>query len=473
MKKIAALIATLIVGALIVSCSEAPTLGGAVGEFNAIKNNNIALREFIQAMPKGGDLHNHLFGAVYAESWIAWAEEDKMCLDKDALGIRFPGPDGCGALPSVKKALTGDQKLRNELIDKLSLRDFTPSQGWSGHDQFFDTFFSMASMPNRFGDMVADASNLAGRQNVSYLELMHTLELFDTILPMVGGIAMSGDAKADYETLMASEFGKKLPEMVARAIRDTDAAMARKDKLLGCGTENAQPGCSVKVRFLNQDVRTLPASAVYAHAIFGWELMKQDNRFVGTNLVAPEDDYIALRDYSQHMQQLDYLYKTLGPRNVSLHAGELWLGVTHPKELRFHIHDAIKIGHAKRIGHGTDIVFEDGYKDLLNFMKEKEILVEINLTSSDVLLGIKGKAHPFSTYRKAGVPTALSTDDEGVSRIDLSHEYMRAVQEFGLSYTELKALAYNSLKYSFLPKDEKTALIKSLDERFTDFESHY
>ena len=52
------------------------------------------------------------------------------------------------------------------------------------------------------------------------------------------------------------------------------------------------------------------------------------------------------------------------------------------------------------------------------------------------------------------MPVALSTDDEGVSRIDLTHEYVRAVETFGLSYADLKQLVRNSLEYSFLPGAE-------------------
>ncbi len=463
----------VIAGTILISCSEASLQTGVSAKFESIKGNEIALREFIQAMPKGGDLHNHLFGAVYAESWIKWAEEDGLCLDKAALAIRFPSGAGCGELPTMKAALNFNQDLRNEVIENFSLRDFVPTAGWSGHDQFFATFADMAALPSRFGDMVAETANLAGEQNVAYLELLHTMELFETILPMVAAIPMSGDAAKDYETLMGGEFGKALPDMIARARRDTDTAMARKNNLLKCGTKNAKPGCQVEVRFLNQPVRTLPLSAVYAHQIFGWALMAQDDRFVGTNLVAPEDDYIALRDYDDHMEQLDYLYQTLGSRNVSLHAGELWLGLVHPSELRNHINDAVKIGHAKRIGHGTDIVFETNYKALLKHMADNEIMVEINLTSSDALLGITGEKHPLTVYRAAGVPISLSTDDEGVARIDLTHEYIRGTQEFDLSYAQLKDMTYNGLRYAFIDDTKKAELIKALDDKFIVFESQF
>ncbi len=466
-------IMTIAFAALLAACTQniAPT--GVSAKFDSIKNSEIELRAFLQDMPKGGDLHNHLFGAVYAESWIKWAEEDGLCLDRPNLSIRFPGENGCGNMPDVKTALGGNQDLRNDLIERFSLRDFVPYAGWSGHDQFFRTFGSMAALPSRFGDMVAESANLAGEQNILYLELMHTMELFETILPMVANAPMTGDAAKDYETLMNGKFGASLPDLVSRARRDIDTAMARKDKLLGCGTEDAKPGCDVEVRFQNQPVRTLPLAAVYAHTIFGWELMAQDERFVGTNLVAPEDDFIALRDYDDHMEQLGYLYETLGPRNISLHAGELWLGLVHPDELRNHITQAVHIARAKRIGHGSDIIFEAGYKDLLKYMADNKILVEINLTSSDAILGITGDKHPLKIYQAAGVPLSLSTDDEGVARIDLTHEYVRGVREHGFSYAEIKDMSYNALRYAFVDNQTKAGLIKKLDEKFSEFEREF
>jgi len=84
-------------------------------------------------------------------------------------------------------------------------------------------------------------------------------------------------------------------------------------------------------------------------------------------------------------------------------------------------------------------------------MRAKHILVEINLTSNDGILGVSGDAHPFPVYRKYGVPVALSTDDEGVSRSELTEEYERAVLTYHLSYSEVKQLVRNSLEYSFAP----------------------
>jgi adenosine deaminase len=76
--------------------------------------------------------------------------------------------------------------------------------------------------------------------------------------------------------------------------------------------------------------------------------------------------------------------------------------------------------------------------------------VEVNLSSNDQILGVKGENHPFPVYRKFGIPVTLSTDDEGVGRTHLTEEFQRAVLTYGLSYADVKQLVRNSLQYSFL-----------------------
>jgi adenosine deaminase len=83
-------------------------------------------------------------------------------------------------------------------------------------------------------------------------------------------------------------------------------------------------------------------------------------------------------------------------------------------------------------------------------MRAKKIAIEINLTSNDLILGVKGADHPFPIYRKYGVPVVISTDDEGVNRSHLTQEYQRAVLTYGLTYADLKQIVRNSLEYSFL-----------------------
>jgi adenosine deaminase len=96
-------------------------------------------------------------------------------------------------------------------------------------------------------------------------------------------------------------------------------------------------------------------------------------------------------------------------------------------------------------------MYEERPQELLKEMAAGHVMVEINLSSNDVILGVRGKEHPLPIYRRSGVPVALSTDDEGVSRIDLTNEYVRAVQTYGFTYAELKKMARTGLEHSFLP----------------------
>ena len=137
-------------------------------------------------------------------------------------------------------------------------------------------------------------------------------------------------------------------------------------------------------------------------------------------------------------------------RGITLHAGEIVMGLVPPEDLGWHIREAIEVAGARRIGHGIDIFYDKHSLQLMEHMAKQDIMVEINLTSNDVILGVKDNQHPFNAYRKYKVPMAFSTDDEGVSRIDLTHEYQRAVETFDLSYADLKYYSRNALAYSFL-----------------------
>jgi adenosine deaminase len=156
---------------------------------------------------------------------------------------------------------------------------------------------------------------------------------------------------------------------------------------------------------------------------------------------------------------------------VALHAGELWLGLVPPADLAFHIRQAIEIAGARRIGHGVSVAFERDAAGLLAKMRARPVMVEINLTSNDVILGVRGKDHPLPAYLAAGVPVVISTDDAGVSRINLTNEYFRAARDYDLGYRTLKAIAHNALTYSFLDEAQKRKELDRLDRAAAEFES--
>ena len=241
-----------------------------------------------------------------------------------------------------------------------------------------------------------------------------------------------------------------------RIARRCAQAEAERRRLEHCGTPQAAPACQVEIRYIYQVLRGFPPEQVFAQTLLGFETVQasidaHEPGFVGINFVMPEDGDISMRDYTLQMKMLDYLHSVYPKVHISLHAGELAPGLVPPDGLRFHIRQAVELGHAERIGHGVDLIDEDDYPSLLKEMAAKHVMVEINLSSNEGILSVSGAAHPFPLYRAAHVPVALSTDDEGVSRIDLTHEYVRAALDYHLSYADLKQLARTGMEHSFLP----------------------
>jgi len=213
------------------------------------------------------------------------------------------------------------------------------------------------------------------------------------------------------------------------------------------------------VRYLYQVLRDHAPEDVFAQLLLGFETVQasqyaKDDTWVGINMVRPEDDFVSMRDYTLHMKMVGYLHSVYPSVPIALHAGELAFGVVAPEGLKFHIRQAVELAGAIRIGHGVDLMEEDDPQGLLKELKEKHVLVEINLSSNEAILGVKGAQHPFPAYFAANVPVALSTDDEGVSRIDLTNEYVRAALDYKLNYRDLKKLVRSGLEHSFLPGDD-------------------
>jgi adenosine deaminase len=415
---------------------------------DSIRNQPPLLLAFLHDMPKGGDLHNHLSGAVYAEDYVDFAASDNLCVDRTTSRLLAPPCDSCEHYtpnPAIRCAYD-DHLLYNQIIDAWSMRNWRSGEE-SGHDHFFATFDKFGlTASNHVAEGVASVINRAAKEHVQYVEFMHTAD---------GGaasrLAMKLGWDDDYGKMRDKLFSGGLKEIAAATSQTLaeDDAKARKE--LKCDTPNAEPGCSVTVRYLYQVLRGLPPEAVFAQILLGFELAASDPHFVGLNLVMPEDWYVPVHDFNQHMAMLDYLHGIYPKVHIALHAGELAEGLVKPEDLSFHIRASVERGHAERIGHGVDIMLEKDPVGLMKEMAARNVLVEINLTSNDQILDVSGNEHPLPVYMKYGVPVAISTDDEGVARCDMTHEYLRAVEGYHLPYAELKRMARESIEHSFLP----------------------
>jgi adenosine deaminase len=413
----------------------------------ARKDGPAALRAFFYRMPKGADLHMHLGGAVYAETFIREAGENGICINVAQLSMdKEHRASDCpaGELPAV--AAPENQHLYDELIDAFSMRSFVPVTGESGHDHFFDTFARFGDDKKYSGEWVDEVVSRAAAQNEQYLELMQTPE-FKAAAAAGYRIGWSDDLAATRQKLLADSG---FQDDIAKDRAEFGDALEKRKAIEHCGEPNPAPACSVTVRFLYQVLRGFPLQQVYAQTLLGFEVASADPDVVGINFVMPEDGYLSMHEYRTQMQMLDYLHGVYPKVHISLHAGELSADMVPPDGLKFHIRSAVEQGHAERIGHGVDVMYEDRPWELMKEMADRHVMVEVNLTSNDVILNVKGNDHPFMLYRKAGVPVALSTDDEGVSRIDLTHEYVRAADTYPLIYHDFKLMVRTSIEHSFL-----------------------
>lgn len=417
--------------------------------FETHRDSPPLVRAFVQRMPKGGDIHSHLSGAVYAEHYLEWAAADGYCIDPRE--NRLIAPDACGQDSAYFLASELFNRTTtttyDALVNQWSTRNL-PFAGQSGHDQFFEAFAGFGAItdsPTRWDDMVAEVANRAASQHISYLELMFTVQ-GSAVRQLGQEVGWNGDFAETRQQLL----DRGLQDLVAKGSQELADLEQQVATTLGCDSASPQSGCDVTIRYLQQTTRTRSPQVVFAQLNYAFELAQADPQVVGINLVAPEDHPIALRDYTLQMEMLQFLSRQFPDVKVALHAGELTLGLVPPDDLRFHIRQAVEIAGAERIGHGVDVLYEDNPFELIEAMRQRGVLVEICLTSNEVILNVQGEEHPFQQYWIAGVPMALASDDEGISRIDLSHEYLLAAQRYDLGYSDLKKLARNSLEYSFL-----------------------
>lgn len=424
-----------------------------------VRANPLELEAFLTDMPKGTDLHMHLSGAIYAESWIRAAAEDQLCINPKEFAFAKPehkskeneaakGPTcDTGNVPAAQAYK--DQHLYDELIDSFSMRGYVPTTGASGHDHFFDSFDKFGGTDHRHkGEWLYEVAARAASQNIQYMELMET-PAFNRTSAAAHEVGWYPDLPKMREALLA-KLGDGLKLDREEGLAAFTEAEQTRDKLAQCGTPKEEPACHVTQKFIYQVLRGFSKEQVFAQALLGFETISADpNRIVGINFVMPEDGRESMADFEEQMVMLDYLHSIYPKVHITMHAGELAPGLVPYEGLCCHIRWAVELGHAERIGHGVDIMHENKPYELMDTMAKNHLMVEIALSSNDLILGISGKDHPFPIYRKHNVPVSLSTDDEGVSRINLTHEYVRAVQTYGLRYADLKQMVRTGMNHSF------------------------
>src|SRR5579862_2453819 len=264
-KRVASAVALVIFVPLIVwaqkqSTNNSAATGSAEARatkaFEVAQANPMALYAFLLQMPKGADLHNHLSGAVYAESWIRAAIEDHLCVDTRTFALSKPqskvldsnGEPECdeGKAPAANSV--HNQSLYDSMIDAFSMRAFVPASGESGHDHFFAAFSKFDAVDKKHtGEWLDEVATRAADQNEQYLELMVTPPF-----PHVASIANNAEWNDDFAKVRADFLAQGIKEDVESAKQYLDEAEAIRRERERCGEANATAACSVQIRYLYQ-----------------------------------------------------------------------------------------------------------------------------------------------------------------------------------------------------------------------------
>jgi adenosine deaminase len=404
------------------------------------------LYRFLYAMPKGGDLHNHLGGAVRSEwFWDAAMAAERLgyvyytrvrimncapyghdefgaakalLLFKDIQASQFDALDACGK-SEFKRLQDLDVREKQAWLDSMRL-----DQSYEGRNEFFEAIWArintLLQNPHLICDVLVRSLDAFGREGVVYVETQQNLQ---------------GAVKPDGSPYSVEEV----------------VAVYRQ-----CLASPRAKATGVEVRFQNSLLRYLPDAEQRLRDLYAITDRYRD-LYVGVNMVGREDNGkgYPLR-FLPVLRELRHKYPGI---NLSIHAGEV-------DEPDYHIRDTLLLG-AQRIGHGVNLITDP---ETLVLMRYGPYLVEINLISNLLLEYVSDYAHhPFPEYLRIGIPVALSTDDRGMWDSNLSDEFYVAVKEFNLSWEEIVKLGRNSLYYSFLDAPTKQRLLAGYDKRITAF----
>lgn len=408
------------------------------------------LYTFLYAMPKGGDLHNHMSGSALSEWWY------ELALSQKQYGYHFYtkvkinncrpyGSNEFGRRPylllfnnlleSTYNTLPDCEKAEYKRLEEL---DAEEKAGWldsirlnhdhEGRDEFFQTHWqrldeTMAS-PYMMAENLYLNMKAFGDEGLIYLESMMGAGGFKK----PDGTPIPNDEVADI-------YRKRLAQSDAKAT-------------------------GVTVRLQESILRFAPNAEQQLIDHFDFVSRNRD-LYLAVNMVGREDNDkgYPLR-FVKTLRELRMKYNNV---RLSVHAGEV-------DEPNFHIRDTLMFG-ADRIGHGVNLITDP---ELLRQMRHGPYLVEINLISNLLLEYVSEYSqHPFPEYLRIGIPVALSTDDRGMWDSNITDEFFVAVKEFNLSWSELQLLNRNSLQYSFVEDDVKERLLANYNKRAAQFEKSF
>lgn len=436
------------------------------------KNNVAKMTLFLTQMPKGGDIHNHHSGAIYSETYLSWLKAAGKCVSTETLKI-------VDCSNSCENCITGDSieqnnAIYNRIVEKWSDLNFSNHyhEQTDPADHFFNTFeyfgpISLDFVNDGFEEMKAHAKS----ENLLYIETMYP--------PPTISVKFSkaiSDSLANYSKKKSANGLDNLFDIMSKKITSTKNYNNIINNFIE-SLKKAHEGIDdsdFRMRFQVDIYRDQAPADVFTSLHTAFESVSNDNSnlLVGVNIVGQESGFISMRDYWLHMHMFRYLKEKFPTVKTDMHAGELNLGMLHvkPQGLLNHIDQALFIANTDRLGHGVDLPYEKRSIEILKKFKDDKIALEILLTSNEFILGVYGNAHPITIYHDYGVPLVIATDDAGVSRNNLTNEFVLLASRYDFDYHDIKELVFNSIEYSFMSEMDKLWAKQLLKNQFKQFE---
>ncbi len=445
--------------------------------FEKIRNNEAELTAFFSQMPKGGDLHHHYSGSIYAEPLLQRAIADNFYLNTETMDVQKERPsNGNWEQFSTLKSNGTLDAYKQKIMQKWSVKDYNYVD-YPSDKLFFESFMKFEpAIKGNFGQGLLELKNRAISENVSYIETqlstIPTTMITDDLTQFnsrLRKLALAKDEKAITKSLdsLYNSFLKKDAESYATAFNTNFVAKLHKDLKI----DDKQ----FTMRYQNFVLRFMEPVDLFKNLVIAFISADESPLMAGVNIVSPEDGETSMKDYWLHMMMFKYCHSRYPNVKYTMHAGELTLGLVQPEELTWHIGAAVYTAGANRIGHGVAMAYEKDSYNLLRYMAKKSIPIEINLVSNEFILKVKESRHPLTLYKEFGVPIVISTDDAGILRTNMTEQYVLLAKRYkDVSYTDIKQFVYNSINYSFIKETSvKKQLLKDLDIRFKAFEANF
>ena len=445
--------------------------------FEKIRNNEAELTAFFSHMPKGGDLHHHFSGSIYAEPLLQRAIADDFYLNTETMDVLKDKPStGNWELFSTLKSKGTLDIYKQKIMQKWSVKDYN-NVDYPSDKLFFESFMKFEpAITGNFGQGLLELKNRAISENVSYIETqlstiptdMKTEDLTKFNIQL-RKLAITKDEKEVLKTLdsVYNSLLKKQAKSFAKDFNTNFVAKLHKDLKI----DDQQ----FTMRYQNFVLRFMEPVDLFKNLVIAFISADESPLMAGVNIVSPEDGETSMKDYWLHMMMFKFCHTKYPNVKYTMHAGELTLGLVQPEELTWHIDAAVYTAGANRIGHGVDIAYEKDSYGLLRYMAKKMIPIEINLVSNEFILKVKENRHPLTLYKKFGVPIVISTDDAGILRTNMTEQYVLLAKRYkDVSYSDIKQYVYNSINYSFIKETKvKKQLLNDLDSRFKTFEANF